>query len=258
MKSCKVIIRFWLGGMLLASSAIRPCGAEPAWAAHYAKVFREAQTVFERQPTNAVAAWQLARAFFDQADLATNATQRAGLARQGIAVARESVRLAPDSAAASYYLGLNLGQLADATRSLGGLKLVGEMEQCFKRAGTLDASFDYAGPDRCLGLLYRDAPGWPISLGSRKKAGQHLERARELARDYPENHLNLLEGWLNWGERKKVAAEVETVEKVIVTARLKLTGVQWASSWADWNRRWRDIKAKAAEPSQKGSGRKGT
>ena len=64
---------------------------------------------------------------------------------------------------------MNLGQLA-RTELLGALKLVKEMEREFKTAADLDKQFDYAGPERCLGLLYRDAPGWPASIGSRRKA----------------------------------------------------------------------------------------
>jgi hypothetical protein len=46
---------------------------------------------------------------------------------------------------------------------------------------------------RNLGLLYRDAPGWPFSIGSKRKAREWLERAAALAPDYPENQLNLAE-----------------------------------------------------------------
>ncbi len=78
-------------------------------------------------------------------------------------------RANPNSAPAHYYLAMNLGQLA-RTEFLGALKLVREMEREFKTAAELDAQFDFAGPERSLGLLYRDAPGWPVSIGSKRKA----------------------------------------------------------------------------------------
>jgi hypothetical protein len=214
----------------------------------YHKIQRDSQEFFQRNPASAEAAWKLARAWYDIWDFSTNNTQRIEIARQGIAAARESIRLDPKPAAGYYYLGINLGCLADATRNLGGLKLVSEMEQSFKKAGELDATFDYAGPERCLGLLYRDAPGWPLSVGSRSKAQKRLERARDQAGAYPENQLNLLEAWLKWGERKKAAAELGTVGKVMAEARTRLTGDDWALSWADWDRRWSRLRRKLADP----------
>lgn len=226
---------------VLAATALMLQGAEPDFAARYERLYREAQAAFEKEPGSGRAAWEFARACFDRAEFSTNAPQRAATAQQGIAAAREAVRLAPANAAAHYYLGMNLGQLAQ-TRSLGALKLVSEMERAFKTARDLDARFDFAGPDRCLGLLYRDAPGWPVSVGSRSKARQHLQRARELAPDYPENQLNLLETWLKWGDTNKVVADLKKVEEVLATARKRLVGEAWAWAWADWEKRWRKLQ----------------
>ena len=73
---------------------------------------------------------------------------------------------------------MNFGELAEAEApSIAAYKLVNEIEREFKAAADLDEHFDYAGPARCLGLLYRDAPGWPISIGSKHKAREWLERA---------------------------------------------------------------------------------
>ena len=92
---------------------------------------------------------------------------------------------------------MNLGQLA-RTKGLGALKLVNQMEHEFTRARDLDEQLDWAGPDRNLGLLYRDAPAIG-SIGSRTKAREHLKRAVELAPQYPENRLNLIEAYLQLG-----------------------------------------------------------
>ncbi len=77
--------------------------------------------------------------------------------------------------------------------SLAAYRLVQEIEREFKKAAELDETYDHAGPARCLGLLYRDAPGWPLSIGSKRKAREWLERAAALAPDFPENQLNLAE-----------------------------------------------------------------
>ena len=258
MSRCLFIIWIGLGGTLFLAAPAPLPAAEPAGAARYERLFADARQTWAAEPTNSVKGWQFARACYDRAEFATNSAQKIGLARQGLAAARASIALQPKVAAAHFYLAMNLGQLADATRTLGGLKLVSEMEREFKAAHDLDAAFDYAGPDRSLGLLYRDAPGWPISVGSRAKARKHLERACELSKAYPDNQLTLLEAWLKWGERKKLLSELKSVADLLAEARLKLTGEEWACAWADWDQRWREIQAKAAaEPLHPPSSPKG-
>ena len=257
MTRCARAISSRLVWALLLALPTAPALADTLPAARYEKIYVECQSAWQRQPANATSAWQFARACFDRIDFATNEAGQVELAREGIAAARESVRLAPGLAAAHYYLGLNLGRLADATRNLGGLKLVSEMERAFKKTGELDARFDFAGADRCLGLLYRDAPGWPISVGSRSKARQHLERACELAGDYPDNQLNLLESWLKWGDRKKLQADLAGAAAALAAARQKLTGEAWTWAWTDWDRRWKEIQAKAGESGKAAAPRKG-
>ncbi len=127
------------------------------------------------------------------------------------------------------------------------MKIVDEIEREFKAARDLDASFDFAGPDRGLGLLYLDAPGWPMSVGNRNKARQHLQKAVALSPDFPDNRLSLLEAYLKWGEKQNVQSQLEAVEKVLATAHKKLTGEAWTTSWEDWDRRWEKIKSKMSE-----------
>jgi hypothetical protein len=238
-------IGLWWGAVgWLAVAASLP-GAPAAFAPLYEKAFREAEEAYERAPTNAQAAWIFARACYDLSEVATNKTRRAEIAHQGIAAARAATTLEPNLAPAHYYLGMSLGVLADVTRGLSGLKLVSEMEASFNKARDLDPAFDYAGPDRCLGLLYRDAPGWPISVGSRPKARQYLEQACQRAGNFPENQLNLLVAWLKWGEKDKVLAARQATETMLAEARRQFTGEAWALSWYQWDRTWRDITNKA-------------
>jgi tetratricopeptide (TPR) repeat protein len=217
------------------------------FAARAQRLFMESQDRLRTQPVDAAAAWHFARAAFDWAEFATNDTQRAAIAHEAIAVSRPLIVREPKLAAAHYYLALNLGQLA-RTKTLGALKLVDEMEVRLKAARELDPQFDYAGPDRSLGLLYLDAPGWPASIGSRAKARQHLERAVELAPDFPENRLCLLEALLKWGERKNAERHAQGLPNLLKTARTNLTGEAWASAWMDWERRWEQVQKRLKTP----------
>jgi hypothetical protein len=215
------------------------------FAARAATEFHRTQIQFQSDTSNTTNAWQFARASYDFADFATNDAQRAALANQGIAACRQIMVRQPKTAAAHYYLAMNLGQLA-RTEFLGALRLVKEMEGEFTTAADLDASFDFAGPARCLGLLYRDAPGWPASIGSKRKSLASLELAAKLAPDYPENHLNLAESYLQWHDSTAAKAELAALDLLWPKAQTNFTGVAWEQSWADWSTRRDAVRKKLA------------
>lgn len=194
--------------------------------------------------TNSTAlACQFARASFDLADLATNDTQRAQVARRGIEVCRRLVAREPKSAPGHYYLGMNLGQLAQALApSLAAYRLVHEVEHEFRTAAELDVKLDFAGPARTLGLLYFQAPGWPLSIGSKSKAREWLERAAELAPEYPANQLNLAEARLKWRQREELEATLKNMEAIWPVARTNFTGEDWQESWQEWDARRAALK----------------
>jgi tetratricopeptide (TPR) repeat protein len=225
-----------------------PPAAETGFGAYAQRNFQAAQARYRNTPGEAAAAWQFARACFDVADLATNNTDRASLAELGIAAAQQALARESNSAPAHYYLGMNLGQLA-RTKGLTALKLVIQMQREFARAHDLEEQLDWAGPDRSLGLLYRDAPALG-SIGSRSKAREHLQRAVALAPRYPENRLNLAETYLTWGELNNAQRELAALETVWPGARTNFVGAPWAASWADWEPRLKKLKQKL-DPSPK-------
>ena len=213
--------------------------------------FHRAQRQFQSNTNDVTAAWEFARAGFDFADFATNSAERAAIARQGIAACRDAIAHESNSAPAHYYLGQNLGQLARG-ETLGALRLVRQMEHEYKTASELDGGFDHAGPERSLGLLYRDAPGWPTSIGSHRKAQEWLKHAEELAPAYPENHLNLLESYLQWHEPDLAKQELRELDALWPAARTNLAGPEWDRSWADWTARRNQARERLGETSPPG------
>jgi hypothetical protein len=224
-------IFLFVAGIVLADDA-----PDKIFAARAEAEFHRAQIQFESNTNNSAAARQFARTCYDFADFATNKTEHAAIANQGIAACHQIIARNTNSVAAHYYLGMNLGQLA-RTKNLGALKIIREMESEFKTAEALDPLFDYAGPERNLGLLYRDAPGWPTSIGSKRKASDWLERALQLAPDYPENHLNLIETFLQWHENDSAKNELKTLDALWPVAQKKFIGGKWEQSWDDWSAR---------------------
>jgi predicted Zn-dependent protease len=214
------------------------------------KLYQAARWRYEADTNDAEAAWQFARACFDFADFATNKTARADIAKQGITVCRQLIARHPASAPGHYYLGMNLGQVADTKRNLTALRMAKEMEHEFLIVCDLDEKFDYAGSDRNLGLLYLEAPSL-ISIGSRTKARQRLRRTVELVPNYPENRLVLAEALLKWGDTTEAHREVKALEDLWPDARRKFSGEAWAATWLDWEKRFQNAKDKLRDPSVK-------
>lgn len=213
------------------------------------RIFNEAQQRFFTETNSAEPAWEFSRACFDLANAVSENSQRANFATNGMAAAQRAIAIEPNSAAAHYYLGMNISQLADTKHNLSGLRMVKDIEREFLAALALDEHFDYAGPDRNLGLLYEDAPS-VISIGSRTKARRHLERAVELMPDYPDNRLNLIEAYLKWDHRTEAAREWDALEKMWPEAQKKFTGEQWTISWLDWNKRLGIVRKKLEKNSK--------
>ncbi len=207
------------------------------------KAYQIAREAYLAAPKNDEAVWRYGRACFDLAEFAKDDDAREKLALEGIEVCRVLVARSPKHAAGHYYLGMNLGQLA-RTKMLGALSIVREMEAVFKRSADLDNKFHFSGADRCLGLIYLDAPGWPTSIGSKSKARQHLQRCVELSPEYPDNHLELMEAYLEWKDIKTLQKAAKTYEALLPKARETFTGEKWEENWLDWDKRWQAIQAK--------------
>jgi tetratricopeptide (TPR) repeat protein len=235
----------WVTLLLLALAV--PCHAQSQadFAARAKERFHVAEAHYKKDTNNVEAAWQFARSCFDLAEFQTKSSERADIAQLGIAAAKLAVSRASNSAPAHYYLGMNIAQLA-RTKSLGALKLVGQMEREFLVTLDLDEKFDQAGADRNLGLLYRDAPSFG-SIGSRPKARQHLEHAVKVAPDSPENRLNLIETYLKWGERPSAQRELKSLDELWPKARAIFSDKIWGSSWLDWEDRLKKLKEKLAD-----------
>lgn len=205
-----------------------------------------ARKKFQADTNNIPAAWALGQACFWRGEFAVDDEARKSLANEGIGICRAVTLRAPTVPEGHYYLAMNLGQMA-RTKWLEALGIVKELELGLKLAGGMNPRLDHAGPDRCLGQLYRDAPGWPISVGSKAKARAHLLRAVELAPDFPENHLELIETWLTWKETKNLQRDLDTLSTLLPNARKQLTGEDWAAHWDDWERRWKAAQVEAAK-----------
>jgi hypothetical protein len=227
----------WL--VLLLSAALTAAGETNSIFFQRAETaFHLAEKIFPVQTNFTAAALEMARASFDFAEVATNETQRAAVAQRGIAACRDWLARDAKAAAAHYYLAMNVGELAQAEApSLAAYKMVHEVEREFTTATELDVRYDFAGPARNLGELYFQAPAWPLSVGSKKKAREWLERAAALAPEYPENLLCLAEAQLQWGKPDEAAVSLRLLAANWHAAETNLTGEAREKDWREWTAR---------------------
>jgi len=187
-----------------------------------------------------------ALACFDWADFSRSDQDRERIGEEGVKTARTILEKNSTNVGAIYYLGMNLGQVAQ-TKTLGALKIVKEMERQFKSCLALDPGFDHHGPDRNLGLLYLEAPGWPASVGDKAKARVHLESAARGSSNYPENQLNLLDAFLRWKDQEAIQKILPRLGVIMKDSKKVFSGEQWEAGWVQWDVRWIKLRKRADE-----------
>ncbi|HEY3354161.1 MAG TPA: TRAP transporter TatT component family protein [Polyangia bacterium] len=118
----------------------------------------------------------------------------------------EAITLAPRSAYGNFWYGSNLGMLGICKGVMASLRSIDPMRKTMEVVLQEDEGFFFAGPHRALAQLYHQAPGWPISIGNKTTAGEHYERALELAPGFFHNRLLVAQYYLDVG-RKAQARE---------------------------------------------------
>src|SRR5690606_12193032 len=103
-----------------------------------------------------------------------------------------------------------------------GLDAVKRIEEGMTKLIEREVNIANGGPWRALGVLQLRAPGPPVSVGSLRNGKRNLERAVELAPEWPENHLYLAEAEFMWASDRDGREDI----KLQAQERLKkwLTG----------------------------------
>ena len=207
------------------------------------RVYEQVRSEYLKSPGRPALAWPLARACFDRAEGLTSRPVRSALAKEGAEACRLALKESPADAACHYYLGLNLGILAQ-TQPLRALGLVREMETQWQACQLLDPGFDHAGADRSLGMLYEECPSAPLGVGSRSKARFHLARAVQLAPDHPENRILWIEFLVQRNENAAAVEEFKSLKGILPDARIRLSGSDWEATWKTWEARMTALQSR--------------
>jgi hypothetical protein len=137
--------------------------------------------------------WRLVRAYFNYYDELTDRKQereQQWATDRGYALAVSAYAAHPQKAEVVYYYA-TIGLCYLDFHRMKALFVINDLLRAFEVAQKLDPLIDDAGPDRSLGILYHELPGWPVGRGDKKKALQHLEAAVKLAPTRAANRVTL-------------------------------------------------------------------
>ena len=124
---------------------------------------------------------------------------------------KEAITLNPKAVYGNYWYAANLGSWGLCRGIMSSLKSITPMRKSMEIVLKENENFYFAGPHRVLGRLYHQAPGWPISIGNKSKASDHLERAVKLAPTFFHNRLYLAEFYLDVGKKPKAKEHLEWI-----------------------------------------------
>jgi hypothetical protein len=140
------------------------------------------------EPRTAQRLGQEARMLHYLAEIATSDEARRTLRAQGLSAAEAALSIDRDEPAAILWWTAHRGGLVSMCNPVAAVRAAAEIETELLRLRELAPGFDHGAADRVLGVLYRRAPP-VISVGSMKKAEEHLRAAIRRDPSYPGNQL---------------------------------------------------------------------
>lgn len=130
---------------------------------------------------------------------------------EGVGWGEEGVAADADSLEANFWLAVNYGSYGQEKGIMQSLALITPIREKAEHALELDEGYFYGGPWRVLGRLYHKAPGFPLSIGDRRKAGECFEKALGFGPDFYLNHLFLAELYISDRKKEKAREQLEWI-----------------------------------------------
>lgn len=121
----------------------------------------------------------------------------------GVKYGQEAITLNPRAVYGNFWYASNMGYLGMCRGALASLASIDPFKKCMEVVLKENENFYFAGPHRALGRLYHQAPGWPISIGNKNKAAEHLDKCVQLAPNFFNNRLYLAELLVDIGKKDK-------------------------------------------------------
>ena len=179
-------------------------------------------------PRDFDAAWKLARADFWLGGHVPDAERRA-FYEDGMEAARKAIAIEPNRPEGHFWLGANMGTMAESFGLRAGLKYRGPIRDELETVLRLDPKFQEGSADRALGRWYAKVPG--LFGGSSKKAEEHYRAALKIDPNSTATHFYMAELFVDEDRKPDARAELQKVLD--------------APFDPDWTPEDRDFKSKA-------------
>lgn len=161
------------------------------------------ETKLKENPTDGETHWMTAKAYLYLGDYEVdNKLEHYELGQKH---ADQAVTLAPDSPHSHYWQSALIGRIGQTKGILSSLNMVRPMKDTLDKVLELDEN--YADAYWVLSQLYHEAPGFPLSIGNKKKSLDNAEKAIELEPTNVEYQYQLAVA-LNYNGKKSDAVEV--------------------------------------------------
>ena len=144
-------------------------------------------------------------------EYAVDADDKLAFFDEGVQCGEAAVGLDENSLEGNFWLAVNYGSFGQEKGIMQSLALIQPMKERAERAAQIDGGYFYGGPYRVLGRLYHKAPGFPFSIGSTKKAIEHLEKAVELGPKFFLNRIFLAEAYASNRDKAKAREQLEWI-----------------------------------------------
>jgi tetratricopeptide (TPR) repeat protein len=164
------------------------------------------QAATAASPGSYEAWWRLARACWWLGDHVPK-SECLAVYDQGKAAADRAVALDPGRVEGHYWLGVCLGRTGEERGILNSLFMVDPIAKAMEACLAIDPKYGRA--QHVLGVLYRKAPGWPLSRGDMNRSLEYARSASANASEAVITHVGLAETLIALG-RKDEARQVLT------------------------------------------------
>jgi tetratricopeptide (TPR) repeat protein len=159
--------------------------ADPSAAALAVELYQKAAAA---DPANYAVWWRLARACWWLGDHVPKA-ERLAIYDQGKTAGEKAVQLQPQGRDGHYWLGVCMGRTGEERGVLNSLFLVAPIAK--EMEAVLAIQPRDAEARHVLSILYRKAPGWPLSRGDMQKSLALAREAVAIRPDLVNNHVGL-------------------------------------------------------------------
>ena len=133
--------------------------------------------------------------------------QRKGALEAGIAAARAAIAIDANRPEGHFWLGANMGALAESFGLRQGMKYRGQIRDALEATLKLSPAFQQGSADRALGRWYFKVPG--LFGGSNKKSEEHLRKSLTFNPHSVVSHLFLADTLADLGRKDQARKEYQ-------------------------------------------------